>query len=692
MVAITHSHEIGWVAPAPLWSRFGDLAQAVNRERFARPAILRFAHDAFMDELLALLAYHPEHLDEWLARYETWERPMRRPPTADKLDLPEPVSRLNTRLTRERTARAQANGTALARAPAELDAGPPQLKLYQPVHQRYYLVTASLVCRRPGLPDRRVDPARQEQLRFVLRRLLPEAEASGAAATDPRLWKEHAFVPQGNAAEWHPVGEHPERLAAGEERLPMFALGMEPTDGKRRQLAGGLIPVGRREAYVSAVVRSDAAAPESEAAAQGPDTRLLLLQMQVTGPWSELVNQALDEIERYTNTRTQPDPITDAFGAPDTTPDAGIVRRAREQIQTLSWYVLLDLARFLRHQLPRIWEVLAGTRPRTELDPARELPLLQRLEQTELRVNKPDLVAGTPYAGSAVRDTLAQALQAYAVTPELEDDLEAVEVAYDRRAPAAAWPDFLFPLADVAGTADLTPGAGRTGPFPFRIAGTDMSGAAARETILARLATAIEALEALVAQALPAEPEAGMPEIVLPRAEGLDTREAWFTIRCVYERPNCGPREPELLSLPTEPFRMAGFFDPDAPARPIRIPMPLDISPAGLRKFNKNATLMISDALCGQLRRIRKFTLGDLVLSVLPWPFHKDLPDPTAPGGCKDSGGNALGMFCSLSIPIVTLCALILLIIMVSLFDLFFRWLPYLFLCLPIPGLKGKRP
>jgi hypothetical protein len=182
-----------------------------------------------------------------------------------------------------------------------------------------------------------------------------------------------------------------------------------------------------------------------------------------------------------------------------------------------------------------------------------------------------------------------------------------------------------------------------------------------------------------------------MPEIAPPRPQGLDTREAWFTIRCVYERPNCGPREPAVLSLPTEPFRMASYFDPEAPARPIRIPMPFDISPAALRRYNKSATLMISDALCGQIRRIRKLTLGDLVLSVLPWPFHKDLPAPTAPGGCTE-GGNPLGMFCSLSIPIVTLCALILLIIMVALFDLFFRWLPFLFVCLPIPGLKGKKP
>jgi hypothetical protein len=36
---------------------------------------------------------------------------------------------------------------------------------------------------------------------------------------------------------------------------------------------------------------------------------------------------------------------------------------------------------------------------------------------------------------------------------------------------------------------------------------------------------------------------------------------------------------------------------------------------------------LISDMLCGQIDRGKKLTLGDLVLSVLPWPFHKDLPN-----------------------------------------------------------------
>jgi len=34
---------------------------------------------------------------------------------------------------------------------------------------------------------------------------------------------------------------------------------------------------------------------------------------------------------------------------------------------------------------------------------------------------------------------------------------------------------------------------------------------------------------------------------------------------------------------------------------------------------------------------------------------------------------------------------LILLLIIVALFDMFFRWLPYLFVCFRIPGLRGKK-
>ena len=129
-------------------------------------------------------------------------------------------------------------------------------------------------------------------------------------------------------------------------------------------------------------------------------------------------------------------------------------------------------------------------------------------------------------------------------------------------------------------------------------------------------------------------------------------------------------------------------FDPAAPARPVRIGLPIDPTPAGLRKFDKKTFLVMSDLLCGQVSRFKGMTLGDLVRSVLPWPLHKDL-DVGKESACAKGAG--VGMVCSLSIPIVTICALILLMIMVSLLDLIFRWLPWFFMCLPIPGLKGKK-
>jgi hypothetical protein len=47
-------------------------------------------------------------------------------------------------------------------------------------------------------------------------------------------------------------------------------------------------------------------------------------------------------------------------------------------------------------------------------------------------------------------------------------------------------------------------------------------------------------------------------------------------------------------------------------------------------------------------------------------------------------------MICSLSIPIITLCALFLLMIMVALLNFIFFWLPFFLVCFPIPGLKAK--
>ena len=116
--------------------------------------------------------------------------------------------------------------------------------------------------------------------------------------------------------------------------------------------------------------------------------------------------------------------------------------------------------------------------------------------------------------------------------------------------------------------------------------------------------------------------------------------------------------------------------------------MPVDTTPAGLRKHARNTMFAVSDTLACQIERARSMTFGDLVRSVLPWPFHKDLPGPGG-GACAD-GRMDFGMLCTLSIPIITICALILLIIIVLLLDAIFKWVPYLIFCLPLPGLRAK--
>lgn len=675
-------HDIRWLAPQPLWPRAGGNGNDGNPVQ--RPAILRFVSDTFMEEFQATLTHDPSNLGEWVARPETWREPTPAPKTRASLRLAEPPSEFQRRLDRRLATAKQRRGESVdPPAPVQTagNAGTTDdtlpLKLYQPSQQRFYLVTASVVCRKPGLPDRAVDAGKQERVSYVVRRLI---QGPGQDANLPATWDEHAFVMGPTAPAWRRVNEgetqQARRIVQGEERLPLFGVDYFETDERKRRLLGGVIPVGRREAYLGAPpYQAPASGTDGDSKTRPNDLRREVFDAQVTGPWSELAQKADQDRERLT-APTEPSALQDEFGAPANEFAAVRFRKnSREQIQTVSWYVLLDFAKYLEQHLPELWEVVVAA-PQAEAALLADLPDNQQdvfVQLVGTVLSNPLALVNPIYDDLAdIKTTLRDALaairggrpkdEAKAVT--LEKNLEKVDQPYDRDgAPVALdplWPDFLFPLADCQEDNPLPPAG-------------------------------IEGLADLIEDALIGPPIAPDTESALKTKRIFDTREAWFTIRCIFERPNCGPFEPPVVSDPTEPFQLASFFDPDAPARPIRIPMPVDISVAGLRKYKKNTGLIISDLLCGQIKRIRKLTLADLVLSVLPWPFHKDLPDPGETGPCKE-GDDTFGMICSLSIPIVTLCALILLIIMVALFDMFFKWIPYLFVCLPIGLLKGKKP
>jgi hypothetical protein len=146
------------------------------------------------------------------------------------------------------------------------------------------------------------------------------------------------------------------------------------------------------------------------------------------------------------------------------------------------------------------------------------------------------------------------------------------------------------------------------------------------------------------------------------------TGDATYVIRCVYERPDCP--DPTVVSNPTAEFHIGGFFDLDAPARRVHIAMPVDTSIADLRKFKKTVSIALSDQLKQQMSRISEL---------------KDMTSGTLAAGEPLD----VGMLCSFSIPIITICALMVLMIFLSLLNIIFFWLPFFRICFPI-SLKSK--
>lgn len=576
---------VRWLAPSPLWD---DLVG--KPAGFRAPALLRFAGDDFIPQYQAALAEKPRQLRGFVARPETWREP--------------------------------AAGMDAAPKPSQ---GP--LRLYQPVHGRFYLVAASLACRVPGLPEHTVDVAKGEVVAFVVRRLTVSVDPATKAETETGEW---AWVarPDGSTGWVKATGA---ALAAHEDQLPMFGTTFSDGGVLKRRLFAGLVPVSRREAFVSGRERDagQPAKPEDEA-------RLVDFQRAVIDPWVSMQ-------ERWTelNART-PRPELQAEIA------------ANEASSAL---MLVDFAEFLERWLPAVWAaVLSGSG--TGLAGGR-LALFDTLRNRRMW-SRSKLAAGSW--------TLAEALRQ----------------AWQRRADfdALTLPSTGTPPTVPSGFRPVLwtdPGTAQPSPAEKDPSGNAYTPNADFASLLALLTrdqstgTVLDRpLARLVRDALAEVPAQGampqLPALAPANAQGSD----WFTIRCVYLRPHCGKKSPPLVSDRSERFRLASFFEPDAPARQLRVALPVDTSPATLRKYDRNVAFMLSDQLRKQMSRAANL---------------KDLMDGKAGPG---ESGLDFSVICSFSIPIITICAMILLMIIVSLLNIIFWWLPLFKICFPVPSLKSK--
>jgi|GEM_PF-1180606 len=965
MVTQTKQHNIMWMAPSAIWGEQSAWMRVPGsgQGQMARPVILRFANDQFIDEMIAMLTHTPWRLAEWVARPETWRNPM---PTPKPVEITRPgvflpkgyntTKQLVQNYSREkRTAQIKQQ----IKTPASLPdlSSTDELKLFQPAHKRYYVVTGSLVSGQKGLADYPVDITARERATFVVR----------ALKTNPKqITEEFGFVATSTGMAWQKLGAHGDdniavmRILPNEEQHPLFPVTYPDRCDRFRQVFGGLIPVTQRDGWMDAPAHTGSdqdtviasPVPSDDG---GTDLYRQILYADVIAPWKAMIDQAETE-KRVNNEQNSP---SANFGLNIPAPNLDLIRnirRTRDEIQTGSWYVLLDFARFLSDHLPGVWAKIAEKENNT--NPLTALPLLSAgeeelvkaltntrldtrlfldlavenlavsgyhtqsqggslfsvwdklldfwkfeiylklswvlygaqsqaekvrarvisvpgftpifrttllsllsslisnakqsftefsnaLERTfpaiktvavsgvepgfhtdlgklahclkkiklptaqhqvvqtlntdgldsaglekslwsllvfywtfeahventiptiapekmaadldsgqfadveafsrtwlqtvfgqaqtgdwypfiqfasDLEIHCPQLhaeavrqVFGKPPGTDAAIQGWVTFLKTKKISGEEQEllffpntghrniriipalskalveilawgeNLEAVDTPYDRSIQVGGeeskmnegWPDFLFPLTDPHPKLTLS----QSHPVPEPSPASPQNA----EDMLLQLDALATNIHQLVRAQKPLNGQGNSDG--LNHDPLLDTKEVRFVVRLVFERPHCGHLFQPRISPATCKFDMAPFFDVDAPARPVKIRMPFDISPAGLRKYKKSAMVLFSDMMCGKVKKTKKMTLGDLVLSILPWPFHKDLPDVGGAGPCKDKSGASLGMICSLSIPIVTLCALILLTIIVKLFNIFFKWMPWFFMCFPLPNI-----
>jgi hypothetical protein len=124
-----------------------------------------------------------------------------------------------------------------------------------------------------------------------------------------------------------------------------------------------------------------------------------------------------------------------------------------------------------------------------------------------------------------------------------------------------------------------------------------------------------------------------------------------------------------VWSAYTEPFRITPWYDPGN-APPVKIILPDASDKNFLKNIKPNVTFVVPPGLFNNLKN----------------PPSKWLQSQVGPD-------NSLGLnwICSFSIPIITLCAFIVLYIFLTLFDLIFQWLIWVKICIPFP-VRTPRP
>lgn len=136
-----------------------------------------------------------------------------------------------------------------------------------------------------------------------------------------------------------------------------------------------------------------------------------------------------------------------------------------------------------------------------------------------------------------------------------------------------------------------------------------------------------------------------------------------YHLRCfarLDDRRGCPPRA--IWSPPSETFRIRPWYESgDAP--PVQVDLP-PLTQASLRDIKPNVAFKVPPEIQQFMDRMNL----------------QDLMD-----GKSTKTSVRFGMICGFSIPIITICAFIVLQIFLALFHILFWWLPFIRICIPFP-------
>jgi hypothetical protein len=100
---------------------------------------------------------------------------------------------------------------------------------------------------------------------------------------------------------------------------------------------------------------------------------------------------------------------------------------------------------------------------------------------------------------------------------------------------------------------------------------------------------------------------------------------------------------------------------------------------------SQTTPIPLPDVMNAAVRRKLKPGVAFQLPASLASFLNQDHSKTLAGGKLKDKPSLGLDWICSFSIPIITICAFILLTIIIALLDIVFRWIPFVRICLPVP-------